>query len=68
MQAYKCDICMAFFTKLDYVSVRNKGSCYLVVKENGQVIDICRSCAVAIQEAINKCHEMGATHDGTKNS
>lgn len=69
MQAYKCDLCTAFFTKQNCVASLGKGNHYsVVVKENGRAIDICPDCAKAIQKAIDECCEMGVTRDGTKNS
>jgi len=68
MQAYKCDLCTAFFTKRNTVAVRGKGDGYLVIKGEGRAIDICPDCAKAIQKAIDECCEMGVTRDGTKNS
>ncbi len=67
MQAYKCDICENFFTKWKRLAVQGKGYCFLNGTEGGQ-IDICPSCAEAIQKAIDKCREMGVTRDGTKDS
>jgi len=66
MQAYKCDLCTAFFTKQSNLVV-NKSDCFVKVSE-GRKIDLCPSCTEAIQKVINKCSEMGVTRDGTKNS